>query len=87
MLFRSVDVARCLVEELGAAVAWRNKEGQTAEERLSEDADFISVAAYLRQAMARAGALSDASAAARTEPLVVDPMGSAHAWGRYNLVL
>lgn len=52
----AVDVARCLVEELGATVAWRNKEGQTAEERLSEDADFIPVAAYLRQAMARASA-------------------------------
>ena len=63
----AVDVARCLVEELGATVAWRNKEGQTAEERLSEDADFIPVAAYLRQVMARAGALPDASAAARVE--------------------
>jgi hypothetical protein len=63
----AVDIARCLVEELGATVAWRNKEGQTAEERLSEDADFIPVAAYLRRVMARAGALSDAGAAAHAE--------------------
>ncbi|OCL13538.1 hypothetical protein AOQ84DRAFT_104912 [Glonium stellatum] len=60
----TVEVARCLVEELGASVGWRNREGKTAEERVEEEAEFVPVAAYLRQVMARGAEGADAGAAA-----------------------
>lgn len=50
----SVDAARCLLEELGAAVDARNDEGQTAEEKIEAEGDFPLVAAYLRSRMAGA---------------------------------
>lgn len=44
-----VEVARCLVEELGADIGWRNGEGRTAEERIGEeDGPGHEVVRYLR---------------------------------------
>ncbi|OJD37660.1 ankyrin repeat protein [Diplodia corticola] len=51
----SVDAARCLCEELGADVAARNDDGQTAEEKVDAEGDFPLVAAYLRSRMPGAG--------------------------------
>ncbi|OCK80637.1 hypothetical protein K432DRAFT_416542 [Lepidopterella palustris CBS 459.81] len=45
----TVEVARCLVEELGASAGVVNAEGRTAEEKLSEEGEVPLVAAYLRQ--------------------------------------
>lgn len=45
----SVDIARCLVEELGVDYNTRNEEGLTARETIESDGSFPEVAAYLRQ--------------------------------------
>lgn len=47
----SVDIAKCLVEELGVDVARKNDEGFTALESIEADGSFPAVAAYLRQVM------------------------------------
>ncbi|KAI9864818.1 MAG: hypothetical protein M1813_002588 [Trichoglossum hirsutum] len=44
----TVEMARCLVEELGADWRIRNKEGMTAREKIEEEGDWPLVGAYLR---------------------------------------
>ncbi|KAI9794695.1 MAG: hypothetical protein M1833_007411 [Piccolia ochrophora] len=44
----TVDVARVMVQELGANVNIRNAEGQTAVEKIEAEGDWPPVAAYLR---------------------------------------
>ncbi|EEP78626.1 conserved hypothetical protein [Uncinocarpus reesii 1704] len=44
----TVELARCLVEELGIDKTLKNDEGLTAEEAISSDGSFPDVAAYLR---------------------------------------
>ncbi|KAK4996634.1 hypothetical protein LTR66_003804 [Elasticomyces elasticus] len=51
----NVNIARCLVEELGANVEARNEQRQTAEEKLTEEGEYPLVAAYLREAAAGHG--------------------------------
>ncbi|KAF3939496.1 Espin [Dactylella cylindrospora] len=58
----TVEVARCLVEELGADWAHRNDSGLTAAETIEEDDQYPLVVAYLRS-------LSDRETSRRnTEP-------------------
>ncbi|PYH46171.1 ankyrin repeat protein [Aspergillus saccharolyticus JOP 1030-1] len=45
----SVEIARCLVEELGVDYSKRNDEGLAAYETIENDDSFPEVAAYLRQ--------------------------------------
>ncbi|KAL2353885.1 ankyrin repeat domain-containing protein [Cryomyces antarcticus] len=54
----SVEVAQCLVSELGADPSRRNDEGQTAEEKMESEGDFPLVAAWLRE---NAAGTSDAA--------------------------
>lgn len=44
----SVEVAKIMVEELGADIRIRNHEGLTAAEKLEDEGDSLVVAAYLR---------------------------------------
>lgn len=61
-----VDVARCLVDELGADVSIRNEEGQTAEEKIGEEEGEASeVFQYLRSL--RTGRRASTAAEAQTE--------------------
>ncbi|KAI9814418.1 MAG: hypothetical protein M1827_003274 [Pycnora praestabilis] len=53
----SVEVAKCLVEELGVDIGLRNDEGMTAEEKISDEGDWPLVAAYLHQATGGSHAL------------------------------
>lgn len=47
----SVEIAKCLVEELGIDVKRKNDEGLTAQETIESDGSFPAVAAYLREVM------------------------------------
>ncbi|KAB8230539.1 hypothetical protein ETB97_012469 [Aspergillus alliaceus] len=47
----TVEIAKCLVEELGVNYAHKNDEGFTAQETIEADGSFPEVAAYLRQVM------------------------------------
>ena len=67
----SVAVATCLVEELNADVGHRNDEGQTAEEKIEAEDEFVLVAHYLR---GRAEPTADE--AAGTDALRADTNGS-----------
>ncbi len=42
------EVAKCLVEELGADVSIRNSEGKTAEEKMEEEGEAPEVCHYLK---------------------------------------
>ncbi|KAF2460888.1 hypothetical protein BDY21DRAFT_360928 [Lineolata rhizophorae] len=44
----AVDVARVLIEELGADPGARNAEGQTARQKMEDEGETADVAAYLR---------------------------------------
>lgn len=46
-----VNIAKCLVEELGVDYNRRNDEGLTAQETIESDGSFPEVAAYLAQVM------------------------------------
>ncbi|KAI4091401.1 MAG: hypothetical protein LQ344_004093 [Seirophora lacunosa] len=43
----SVAVARVLVEEMGCDISVRNREGETAEEKIRGEGEFVGVADYL----------------------------------------
>ncbi len=45
----SVEVAKCLVEELSVDIGVRNEEGMTAEEKFVDEGEWMLVAAYLRE--------------------------------------
>lgn len=45
----NVDIAKCLVEELGVDYSIKNDEGLTAQETIESDDSFPDVATYLRQ--------------------------------------
>jgi len=45
----SVEIAKCLVEELGVDYKIKNDEGLTAQETIANDGSFPEVAAYLAQ--------------------------------------
>ncbi|KAF7586071.1 hypothetical protein BBP40_009618 [Aspergillus hancockii] len=47
----TVEIAKCLVEELGIDCNKKNDEGFTAQETIETDESFPEVAAYLRQVM------------------------------------
>ncbi|KAE8164697.1 hypothetical protein BDV40DRAFT_106834 [Aspergillus tamarii] len=47
----TVEIAKCLVEELGVDYNHKNDEGITAQESIEADGSFPEVAAYLRQVM------------------------------------
>lgn len=51
----SVDVAKCLIEELGIDYNRRNNDGLTAQETIANDDSFPEVAAYLSVVMGVAG--------------------------------
>ncbi|KAF2686484.1 hypothetical protein K458DRAFT_297120 [Lentithecium fluviatile CBS 122367] len=62
----SAEVARCLVEELGAAAGTRNAEGKTAEEKfLEEEGEAHEVYLYLKSV--RTGGQAASAAAVETE--------------------
>ncbi|KAI9840063.1 MAG: hypothetical protein M1819_000256 [Sarea resinae] len=75
----NVDIAKCLLEELGAATDIRNSEGMTAEEKIEGEGDFPLVAAFLRQHIG--GALSStngvASLASGTAPSETEDLRTA----------
>ncbi|KAI9768346.1 MAG: hypothetical protein M1840_004954 [Geoglossum simile] len=50
----TVNVAKCLIEELGADWRIRNKEGQTAREKIEDEGEWVAVGAYLREVEAKA---------------------------------
>jgi hypothetical protein len=68
----TVEAAQVLVEELGADPTLKNKEGQTAEEKIREEGDFVVVSDYLRETRLRTngGTVEDThdSNAATTHP-------------------
>ena len=45
----SVEAAQCLLEEIGVNPEIRNAEGQTAEEKIREEGEFVTVADYLKE--------------------------------------
>ncbi|KAL1980564.1 hypothetical protein VTN96DRAFT_3970 [Rasamsonia emersonii] len=45
----SLEIAKCLVEELGIDAKRKNDEGLTAQETIESDGSFPAVAAYLRE--------------------------------------
>lgn len=45
----SVEIAHCLLEELGADIAVKNDEGMTAEEKIRADGDYPTIAGFLRE--------------------------------------
>ena len=45
----SVEAAQCLLEEIGVDSEMRNAEGQTAEEKIREEGEFVTVADYLKE--------------------------------------
>lgn len=49
----TVEAVRVLVEELGADLAWKNEEGVTAEEKIREEGEFVTIADYLGETRAR----------------------------------
>ncbi|SLM33733.1 Ankyrin repeat-containing domain [Lasallia pustulata] len=49
----TVEAAQCLVEELGADVGAQNAEGETAEEKITGEGEFVAVADYLRETRGR----------------------------------
>lgn len=62
----SVDMARLVLEELGGDVSARNNEGQTAGEKMLDEAELPQVAAYIREFESRASAGTATSVAAQT---------------------
>ena len=62
----SVDIARTLVESLGADVNHRNLEGQTAGEKMDADEEWPLVAAYLRETAGHGSGQAAASVIAQT---------------------
>ena len=63
-----VEVARTMIEELGADVAVRNKDGLTAAETIREEGDFDNLAEYLETVTPGAQRIdTDTSALAYTE--------------------
>ena len=54
----SVEVAQTLVEDLGANMSITNNEGETAEDKIQQEGDYPTVAAYLKEARLRDGSLS-----------------------------
>ncbi|KAF1837201.1 hypothetical protein BDW02DRAFT_566251 [Decorospora gaudefroyi] len=66
------DVAKCLVEELGADTNIRNEEGKTAEEKIGEDeGEAHEVYQYLRRL--RTGGGAEQPASAETEDVHAPP--------------
>ncbi|KAL1964260.1 hypothetical protein VTN77DRAFT_7080 [Rasamsonia byssochlamydoides] len=45
----SLEIAKCLVEELGVDAKRKNDEGLTAQETIENDGSFPAIAAYLRE--------------------------------------
>ncbi|MCJ1329249.1 hypothetical protein MMC10_005928 [Thelotrema lepadinum] len=45
----SVEAAQCLLEEMSVDPEVRNEEGQTAEEKIRGEGDFVTVADYLKE--------------------------------------
>ncbi|KAL4879477.1 hypothetical protein BJY04DRAFT_193513 [Aspergillus karnatakaensis] len=58
-----LDIAKCLVEELGLDYNKRNEEGLTAQETIESDGSFPEIAAYLRQVAGLPGQAADAVSA------------------------
>lgn len=59
----TIDAAKVLVEELGIDILARNEDGQTAREKIAEEADFPEVAVYLRTIeLERTGAVQNGTA-------------------------
>ncbi|KAH0556225.1 hypothetical protein GP486_005846 [Trichoglossum hirsutum] len=59
----TIEMARCLVEELGADWRVRNKEGMTAREKIEEEGDWPLVGAYLRDVESNSTTASTTAAA------------------------
>ncbi|KAL4781001.1 hypothetical protein BJX76DRAFT_336350 [Aspergillus varians] len=59
-----VDIAKCLVEELGVDYNRTNDEGLTARESIENDGSFPEVASYLRQVAGIPGDVPDSLTAA-----------------------
>jgi hypothetical protein len=73
----SLEVAHCLVDELGADTGKRNAEGMNAEDKIAEEAEGSWVPAvleYLRNKTGRfAAVVNGASAAETVSPLIARP--------------
>lgn len=54
----TVEIAKCLVEELEIDTSATNDEGQTAREKIESEEDYPELAAYLAQGSAALGELS-----------------------------
>lgn len=61
-----LDIAKCLVEELGVDPKIRNDEGQTAEETIEDDGSYPEIATYLRQVTGTAFSPSSSMETAET---------------------
>ncbi|MCJ1356607.1 MAG: hypothetical protein MMC33_006602 [Icmadophila ericetorum] len=59
----TVAAAKVLVEELGADLGWKSEEGVTAEEKISGEGEFVTVADYLREMRVRRTGSGGAGAA------------------------
>ncbi|KAL2817845.1 hypothetical protein BJX63DRAFT_94667 [Aspergillus granulosus] len=55
----NLDIAKCLVEELGVDYHIKNDEGLTAQETIESDGSFPQVATYLRQVAGIPGTVAD----------------------------
>lgn len=64
----NVEIARVLVEELGARTDIVNEEGQTAEQKLQDEDEAPIVAAYLKELAQRGSGAEAASVVAQTGP-------------------
>lgn len=64
----SVDIARLLVEELGAATNIKNNEGEIPEEKIQTEGDYPTVAAYLKEVRVRSSPASGASGSVQARP-------------------
>jgi hypothetical protein len=60
----NLDIAKCLVEDLGVDHNIKNDEGFTAQESIESDGSFPQIAAYLRQVAGIPGTVADGLSAA-----------------------
>ena len=63
----TVEGAQCLLEEVGTRPDIKNNEGETAEEKIGAEGDFVTVADYLKEVRTKASGANAGSNGAGTE--------------------